>query len=384
MIKVFIIAGESSGDNLGAALMRAMKAKNSDIEFIGVGGDAMQKEGLKTIFPMQELSVMGIAEVLPKLFKILARIRQTIDAILQEKPNVVVTIDSPDFCFRVVKKLKSKTKAIPCVHYVAPSVWAWRPNRAKKVAQFLDCILTLLPFEPPYFEAHHLRAVFVGHPIVEKSSARGDGNRFRKKYALKDSAPIFCMLPGSRMSELSRLLGKFSETADKILHHHPDMVIVIPTLPHLKNYIEKFFVGRGINPILITSEEDKFDCFVASALALAASGTVSLELALADTPHIIAYKLSPVSAWVAKNFIKIPYVNLVNILLNRPVVPELLLEQCEPVPMYKALINLLDDKNARTTQLMGFREALIKVGQGDLQTPSQKAADAVFSVMGKK
>jgi lipid-A-disaccharide synthase len=383
MIKVFIIAGESSGDNLGAALMRAMKAKNSDIEFTGVGGDAMQKEGLKTIFPMQELSVMGIAEVLPKLFKILARIRQTVDVILQEKPDVVVTIDSPDFCFRVVKKLKSKTKAIPCVHYVAPSVWAWRPARAKKVAQFLDCILTLLPFEPPYFEAHHLRAVFVGHPIVEKSSARGDGNRFRKKYALKDSAPIFCMLPGSRMSELSRLLGKFSETADKILHHHPDMVIVIPTLPHLKGYIEKFFVGRGINPILITSEEDKFDCFAASALALAASGTVSLELALADTPHIIAYKLSPVSAWVAKNFIKIPYVNLVNILLNRPVVPELLLEQCEPMPMYKALINLLDDKNARTTQLMGFREALIKVGQGDLQTPSQKAADAVFSVMEK-
>jgi lipid-A-disaccharide synthase len=383
MTKVFLIAGESSGDNLGAALMRAMKVKNSDIEFIGVGGDAMQKEGLKTIFPMQELSVMGIAEVLPKLFKILARIRQTVDVILQEKPDVVVTIDSPDFCFRVAKKLKAKTKAIPCVHYVAPSVWAWRPARAKKVAQFLDCILTLLPFEPPYFEAHHLRAVFVGHPIVEKSSARGDGNRFRKKYGLKDSAPIFCMLPGSRMSELSRLLGKFSETADKILHHHPDMVIVIPTLPHLKSFIEKFFVGRGINPILITSEEDKFDCFVASALALAASGTVSLELALADTPHIIAYKLSPVSAWVAKNFIKIPYVNLVNILLNRPVVPELLLEQCEPVPMYKALINLLDDKNARTTQLMGFREALIKVGQGDLQTPSQKAADAIFSVIEK-
>ncbi|MBU6475282.1 MAG: lipid-A-disaccharide synthase, partial [Alphaproteobacteria bacterium] len=248
-LRIFLIAGEASGDFLGASLMRALRAKCPEgVEFAGIGGNLMREAGLESLFPMEELSVMGLAEVLPRLFKILRRIKQTATAIAQSKPDAVVTIDSPDFCFRVVKKVKAKDAATPCIHYVAPSVWAWRPGRAKKVARFLDHILTLLPFEPPYFEAHDLAATFVGHPIVEKLSSRGDGDRFRKKYDIDAAQKILCLLPGSRMSELSRLLERFTKATDIVLRDRPDLLVVVPTLPHLKARIQDFFVGKGINP----------------------------------------------------------------------------------------------------------------------------------------
>ncbi|MCK5555842.1 MAG: lipid-A-disaccharide synthase, partial [Alphaproteobacteria bacterium] len=284
---------------------------------------------------------------------------------------------------RVIKKVKSKTKSIPCVHYVAPSVWAWRPRRAKKVSQFLDHILTLLPFEPPYFEKHGLESTFVGHPVVERLSRRGNGEIFLQKHGIRGTQPILCLLPGSRMSEISRLLKKFCETATIVLQRRPDTVIVVPTLPHLKKHLEKFFVGKGINPILIDRNEDKFDCFSASTAALAASGSVSLELAITDTPHIIAYKMSPISAWIARKMVKTSYANLVNIILDRPVVPELLQERCEVEIISKEILELLESKDARASQLMYFREALIKVGLGDPESPSQKAAKAVLSVINK-
>ncbi len=382
-LRIFLIAGEASGDFLGAGLMRSLKEEHPDTEFFGVGGNLMTEAGLTSSFPMKEISIMGIAEVLPKLIHILARIRQMSSEILKTKPDVVVTIDSPDFCFRVVKKVKSKTKSIPCVHYVAPSVWAWRPKRAKKVSQFLDHILTLLPFEPPYFEKHGLESTFVGHPVVERLSRRGNGEIFLQKHGIRGTQPILCLLPGSRMSEISRLLKKFCETATIVLQRRPDTVIVVPTLPHLKKHLEKFFVGKGINPILIDRNEDKFDCFSASTAALAASGSVSLELAITDTPHIIAYKMSPISAWIARKMVKTSYANLVNIILDRPVVPELLQERCEVEIISKEILELLESKDARASQLMYFREALIKVGLGDPESPSQKAAKAVLSVINK-
>jgi lipid-A-disaccharide synthase len=379
-LRFFIAAGEASGDKLGADLMRALKNRHPGAVFAGVGGRHMQAEGLESLFPMEDLSVMGIAEVLPRLFTILSRIGQTAKAAIRMQPHAVITIDSPDFCFRVVKKIKARDKSIPCVHYVAPSVWAWRPKRAQYVAGFLDHLMTLLPFEPPYFTQHGLDATFVGHPIIERMSNRGDAGRFRRKYGLTAEQPVFCMLPGSRMSELSRLLEKFSETADIVLQRKHNAVIVIPTLPHLKPYIEKFFTGRGINPILVTEEDDKFDSFAAGIAAIAASGTVTLELALADTPHIIAYKLNPASAWLIRHLIKTPFVNLINILMRRAVVPELLLQDCEPGPMSKALLKLMENKDARAAQLVDFRQALVKLGLGDPQAPSAKAADVVLKI----
>ncbi|MBI3441368.1 MAG: lipid-A-disaccharide synthase [Proteobacteria bacterium] len=381
--RIFLIAGEASGDHLGASLMRAIRGICPEVQFSGIGGRQMVGEGLDSLFPMSDLSVVGIVEVLPKLFHILSRLRQTTHQILLERPDAVVTIDSPDFCFRVIRRVKKKARSIPCIHYVAPSVWAWRPGRAWKVAQFLDHILTLLPFEPRYFEVHGLAATCVGHPIVERVSQRGDGARFRRKYGIKDSQPILCVLPGSRMSELSTLLEIFGEVANIILRKSPDAVIAIPTLPHLRSYVEKFFIGKGINPILTEQEEDKFDCFSASTAAIAASGTVSLELAITDTPHIIAYKVNPVTAWVAKRLLKTPYVNLINILLHKHVVPELLQENCDPERLSQELTRLLEKKDARTAQLMDFREALIQLGLGDIESPSQKAAKTIFSVIEK-
>lgn len=379
----FVIAGEASGDLLGAGLLSALKRHYPEARFVGIGGQHMQKEGLESIFPMHELSVMGVFEVIPRLWRILSRLRQTVDHIVKLKPAALITIDSPDFSFRVASRVKEKTKAIPCIHYVAPSVWAWRPERALKISRYLDHLLALLPFEPPYFTRYGLPTTFVGHSIVEHIGHRGDEMRFRAQHGLRADQPVFCMLPGSRMSELSRLLKKFLETADIVLRNRHQAVIVIPTLPHLRGCIEKFFVGAGINPIIVTTHEEKLDAFAASRAAIAASGTVTLELALTDTPHIIAYKLNTLSAWVAKRLIKTPYVNLINILLGRKVVPELLLDECEPGPMSQALLRLLDDKDARSEQMMEFRRALLMLGMGDPETPSEKAAAAVASVIEK-
>lgn len=379
----FVIAGEASGDLLGAGLMNALKRRYPDAQFVGIGGQQMQKEGLESIFPMHELSVMGVLEVVPRLWSIMSRLRQTVNHIVRIKPAAVITIDSPDFCFRVASRVKEKAKDIPCVHYVAPSVWAWRPERAQKISRYLDHLLTLLPFEPPYFTRYSLPTTFVGHPIVEHIGHRGDEMRFRSKHNLRGDQPVFCMLPGSRMSELSRLLKKFLETADIVLRNRHQAVIVIPTLPHLRTHIEKFFAGEGINPIIVTTHEEKLDAFAASRAAIAASGTVTLELALTDTPHIIAYKMNGMSAWIAKKLIKTPYVNLINILLGKKVVPELLLDECEPGPMSKELLRLLDDKDARSEQMMEFRRALIMLGMGDPEMPSEKAAAAIAGVIEK-
>jgi lipid-A-disaccharide synthase len=384
MIKVFLIAGEASGDVLGASLMQGLKRQKSDIAFFGVGGPKMREEGLKSLFPMQELSVMGIAEILPRLFTILRRISQTAKAIVEIQPDVVVTIDSPDFCFRVIKKAKAKGSKVPFVHYVAPSVWAWRPKRAEKVARFLDHLLALLPFEPPYFTVHGLQTTFVGHPIVECVKQRGDEQKFRQKYKISADHPIISLLPGSRMSELDRLLDKFTQAVEIVLRQKHQAVVVVPTLPHLEQHIRAWFVGKGINPIIITDTAEKFDAFAASSVAIAASGTVSLELAVSDTPHIIAYKLSPLSAWLARYLVKTPFVNLVNILLKRTAIPELLLENCEPQPMAKELLRLMDDREARAAQMMDFRQALIKLGLSDPETPEKRAADAVIKVITNK
>lgn len=377
----YLIAGEASGDLLGAGLIAALRRRYADARFVGIGGECMQKEGLETLFPMHELSVMGVFEVLPRLWSIMARIRQAVNHIIKLRPAALITIDSPDFCFRVSAKVKEKTSGIPCVHYVAPSVWAWRPERAQKISRFLDHLLTLLPFEPPYFTRYGLQTTFVGHPVVEHIGHRGDEMRFRAKHNLRNDQPVLCMLPGSRMSELSRLLKKFLQTADIVLQNRHQAVIVIPTLPHLRKHVEKFFAGEGINPIIVTTHEEKLDAFAASRAAIAASGTVTLELALTDTPHIIAYKLNAMSAWVAKKLIKTPYVNLINILLGKKVVPELLLDDCEPGPMSKELLRLLDDKEARSEQMMEFRRALIMLGMGDPESPSEKAAAAIADII---
>jgi lipid-A-disaccharide synthase len=376
---VFLIAGEPSGDLLGARLMAAMRRKSDKpIRFAGIGGDRMIAEGLETLFPLHELSLMGIAELLSRLPNLIRRLKQTAEEVRRRRPDVVVTIDAPDFCFRIAKRLKGS--GIPFVHYVAPTVWAWRPGRARKIAAFLDHLLALLPFEPPYFEREGLPCTFVGHSIVEGDAASGDGARFRAGHGIAPETRLLTVLPGSRRSEISRLLPDFKATLERLAPHHPGLVAVVPTVPHVRDTVAAEVAEWSIPAILVEGDRDKYDAFAASEVALAASGTVALELALARLPAVIAYRMHPVTVGLYRRFIRVKYANLVNIMLDRMLVPEFLQENCTPDNLAGAVGRLLDDPAARQEQRDGVAEVARWLGQGG-PPPSERAADVVFAVL---
>ncbi|MEG3617494.1 lipid-A-disaccharide synthase [Magnetovibrio sp. PR-2] len=376
-MKVFVIAGENSGDALGASLMKSLTAKTDGaIEFRGVGGPEMQAQGLSSLFPMTDLAVMGVFEVLPRLRLLLKRMNQTAHAIEREKPDVVVTIDAPDFCFRVVKKLRKRHNQVPVVHYVAPSVWAWRAGRAEKVAKFLDHLLCLLPFEPPYFHKEGLDATFVGHPVVTGNLDAGDGPSFRTHHAIDPEAPLLCLLPGSRTGEVTRLLGVFGETASRLATQYPKLSVVIPSVDHLKTHIEEM-TSSWTMPVTVVGPAQKADAFAASTIAIAASGTVTLELAMAKLPHVIGYRMNALTAMLARRLIKTPFVNLINICLGREAVPELLLENCTADNLAHELSRLMDDEALRNQQIDAATAALNALGYGG-PSPGDLAADVVI------
>jgi len=381
---IFIVAGEPSGDKIASGFMRELKKINPQIKFSGIAGVNMKAEGMESLFPLEELSVMGIIEVLPKLFKLISRINFTAKHIVKEKPDAVVFMDAPDFCFRVAKKVKKLDKSIPLIHYVAPTVWAWRPKRAKKISKFIDHLLTLFPFEPPYFSKHGLNTVCVGHPVVERPVIENALELFRKKHSLRSDERVLTVLPGSRNHELDELLQIYYEALNKILEKEPQLVVVIPTLPHLKPRIKEFFKGKGINPIVITDEEEKFSCFAASSVAIAASGTVSLELASMDTPHLITYKVNKLTASLARLLVKTKYYNIINIMMDNVVIPELLQEECDANLIAKEIIALLKDKNTSKKQSAVFEEVMRQLGRNEDKTPSQKVAEFVLSVIDNK
>lgn len=374
---VYLIAGEPSGDILGARLMAALKQRGT-FAFAGVGGPEMKSQGLVSLFPMEDLSVMGLAEVLPHLPKLIARIRQTRADIRARHPAVLVSIDSPDFCFRVASKLRGE--GIKLVHYVAPSVWAWKPGRAKKIAGFLDHLLALLPFEPPYFECHGLETTFVGHPVVESGADSGDGAGFRNRHGIADDAPLLVVLPGSRGGEIRRLLPVFADTVARLSAHRPGLRVVVPAIDRLAAEISTGVADWPTGALVVTGEAEKFDAFAAADVALAASGTVALELAMSATPTVIAYRLNPLTAWVAKGLVKTPYVNLVNIVLGRRAVPEFLLADCRADLLSAAVGELLDDMSARREQVEAAKEALKLLGK-DGPPPSGRAADAIIKTI---
>lgn len=376
---VFLIAGEPSGDLIGARLMAALKAQTGGaVRFAGIGGERMQAEGLDSLFPMEELTLMGIAELLPKARHLLARIRETARAAQDMAPDVMVTIDAPGFAFRVGRRLPDRR--FPLVHYVAPTVWAWRPGRARKIARFLDHILVLLPFEPPYFEREGLKASFVGHPIVETAAGRGDGRRFRVAHGIPDDAPLLCILPGSRRTEVSRLLPVFGETVRRLAAGRPDLRVVVPTVAGVANIVTAAVEQWPVPVTVVRGDDAKYDAFAAAQAALAASGTVALELAMADLPAVIAYKVQPLTAWIVRRLVRIRYANLVNIILDRPAVPEFLQEGCRPELLAPAVARLLDDPAAAAAQRADAREAIRRLGQ-DGPPPSMRAASVILDVI---
>lgn len=377
---IFLVAGEPSGDALGGRLMAALKAScGGGVRFAGIGGAAMAAEGLTSLFPMEELTLMGLAEVLPHVPRLRRRIHETAAQARALRPDVVVTIDSPGFSFRVARRLAGA--GIPLVHYVAPSVWAWRPGRAREVAGFLDHLMALLPFEPPYFEAEGLACTFVGHPVLESGAGGGDGAAFRRRHGIGADVPLLCLLPGSRRGEVSRLLPVFAETAGMLAARRPGLEVVVPSVAGLAGGIAG--APWPLPARVVTGESEKFDAFAAADAALAASGTVALELAMAATPAVIAYRMHPLTGWLARRLVRVPYVSLVNLVLDRPVMPELLLGECRSERLAAAVGSLLDDAEARAAQAGAAAEALARLGV-DGPPPSRRAAAVVLDVIARR
>ena len=383
---IYLIAGEPSGDRLGARLMSALKAEHSGpLRFRGIGGEMMERQGLTSLFPITDLSVMGLAEVLPRLPRLLRRIRETVDDVVSSHPAILVTIDAPDFGLRVARRVSARntdSRGVSLVHYVAPSVWAWKAGRARKMAAYLDRVMTLLPFEPDYFTRVGLAADFVGHPVLESAVGEADGWAFRARHGFARDARMICLLPGSRAGEIDRLMPILCQTTELLGDLYPDLVYVLPTVSHMEARVRKHLSAWSRQPVVVTGEAAKFDAFAASNVAIAASGTVALELAMARIPNVIIYKMNPVTSWLARKIVKSKYVNLVNILLDEEAVPELLLENCRPEWIADEASKLLSDAEAIGRQRQKLGDALLKLSHGGLQ-PSRAAARVVLDTMKK-
>lgn len=380
MLTVYLVAGEPSGDLLASRLMRALKKKTGGaVRFYGVGGETMAQEGLTSLFDSSELAVMGLMEVIPSIPRILKRISQTVQDIVDKKPDVVVTVDSWSFSARVNKALKARKTGIPQFHYVAPQVWAWKKKRAKTCGRYIDELFALLPYEPPYFEPHGLKTDFVGHPVVEGGASKGDGAAFRKEYGIAAGAPLLCVLPGSRRSETKYLLPVFQETVSRLKRKYPALRVVVPTVVTVAEKVKKAVASWDVPVTVVTGEKARYDAFAAANAALAASGTVALELAMARVPYCIAYKMNPISSFLAPLVVKGKYVNLVNILADKLIVKEFLLKNCRADWLANEVDLLLSDETYRQTQISQASQVLNLLGAGQAETPSDKVADILLA-----
>lgn len=376
---VFVVAGEPSGDALGAKLMEGLQnLTGGAVRFAGVGGDAMRLKGFDSLFPLSDLAVMGLVEVLPRLPRLIRRLKQTAEAVASMRPDVVVTIDSPGFNVRLARRLRGL--GIPVVHYVAPSVWAWRPGRAKRMVGLFDHLMALLPFEPPYFDTVGLPCTFVGHPVLESGADRADGAAFRQRHGIGADVPVLVCLPGSRHSETNRLLPVFAETVRRLAADRPTLRVVVPTVETVVDAVVQDTAGWPSNPIVVKEIGERYAAFAAADVALAASGTVAVELALAGVPTVIAYRVNGLTAWLARRLIKVRYVNLINIVLGREAVPERLQGACRPDILAANILNLLNNADAAASQKKDVAEALRILGRHDA-SPSLRAARTVLAVM---
>ncbi|MEO6298089.1 MAG: lipid-A-disaccharide synthase, partial [Paracoccaceae bacterium] len=322
-MKLFLIAGEPSGDRLGAALMAGLVELSPDSRFQGVGGPLMQAQGLSSMFPMEELSIMGIAEVLPKYLHLKRRIRECADAVIAAGPAALITIDSPDFCLRVAALVKAARPDLRTIHYVAPSVWAWRPGRAAKMARVIDHVLALLPFEPSYMTAAGMTCDFVGHPVVTEPRATA-----AERASMAGPYPLILALPGSRKSEVSRLAPVIGATLAQIKQVHPEVRVALPTVRGVAQLVRELSASWEVQPEIIEDPIRKRAAFAAADVAIAASGTVSLELAANQVPMVIAYKLHPLTFWLMRRAALIDTVTLVNLVSETRLVPDFLGPDC--------------------------------------------------------
>ncbi len=392
--RLFLVAGEPSGDLLGGALLAGLRQLCGDgLVLDGVGGPAMAAEGLTSRFPMEELSVMGLAEVLPRVPNLLRRIRETGDAAAAMAPDALVTIDSPDFSLRVARRARARRPKLRVIHYVAPSVWAWRPGRARKMARVVDHVLALLPFEPPYMQAAGMTCDFVGHPVAAEPQATPEEvAAIRAELGVAPGQRLLIVLPGSRHGEVTRLGPVFAEVIHRLRAADPGLAVVLPAaapvVDALGGLLPPDAAGwpRLLDPRGRTkaeAEARKRAIFAAADAALPASGTVSLELAAAGTPMVIAYTANPLTGWIVMRMRLIDTATLVNLVTDTRVVPEFFLGNCTPNKITPAVADLLEDPAAAATQRAVGARAMDLLGRGG-EPPGLRAARSVLAAIGRE
>jgi lipid-A-disaccharide synthase len=376
MTLIYIIAGEQSGDVLGARLIRALRAARPDLEFTGIGGPRMAELGFETLFPMHELAVMGLLEVLPRIRRLRRLLQNTVDDIRTKRPDVVVTIDSPGFTLRVLRQIPQFRR----VHYVAPQVWAWKPKRVHEFPGLWDKLLCLLPFEPEWFAAHGLEGSFVGHPVLESGADQGDAARFRARHGIAADAQVLILMPGSRRSEVPRLLPVFAQTLDLLAPRLPGLVPVVPVASAVAETVREATSAWKVAPVIVTELEDKHDSYAAASAALTKSGTSTLELALAGVPMAVTYRVNPLTAVIARRMIKVKHVAMVNLLAGRELVPELLQQDCRPERLAETVEALIRDPAMARAQREGFGAIMASLHPAG-ELPSAAAAREVLELL---
>ncbi len=379
-----LVCGEPSGDALGAQLMAGLKVLAEDrVSFTGVGGLAMEREGLKSLYPLDATAVMGLREVVPAIPAILRRVKQAVDFAVQTRPDAVVVIDSPDFTHRVARALRKRDPSIRTVDYVAPQVWASRAYRARAMARYFDLVLALFPFEVPFFEKYGLKAVFVGHPVVERAARMTGGAALRARLGIAADVPLLALLPGSRTSEIRFILPTFREAVDLLAKKIPGLVTVLPTVPHVAAKVRAATQNWATPLHILEGEADKYAAFNAATIALAASGTVTAELALSRTPMVVAYKVGGLTYFLSRWMMLVKHFTLINILLDREAVPEYLQEAATPPVLAGAVAHLFADEKARAAQVSAMNDFAALLGEKD-EPPSLRAARVLLDFVEKR
>jgi lipid-A-disaccharide synthase len=376
--KIWMLAGEASGDVLGARLILALRAQRDNLDFHGVGGPRMELAGFTSLFPMRDLAVMGLAEILPRLRSLNRRLEEAVADIKQQKPDLVVTIDSPGFALRLLKRIKPL--GIKRIHYVGPQVWAWRESRVKKFPGLWDKLLCLLPFEVDFFASHNVPAIFVGHPVLQSGADEGDAARFRARHNIAEDTKIIVLMPGSRRTEAPRLMPVFGRTMALLAKDFPSILPVIPSSPVVAEIVRKAAFTWPIKPLIITELSDKHDAYAAAGAALTKSGTSTLELALARVPMAVTYRVNPLTAALARRLIRVKHVAMVNLLAGREIVPELLQQDCTAEKLRDVLGILLTNESVSTVQRDAFSEVMASLHAPE-GTASDAAARAVLDVL---
>ncbi len=380
-LRIFVVAGEHSGDALGEKLMRALsELTQGQVQFSGVGGEGMERQGLVSIFPLHEVAVMGPLSILKHLPRLVRRVHGTVAACIAADPDVVVIIDAPEFTHPIAKRIRKRRPELPIIDYVSPSVWAWRPGRARKMRAYVDHVLALLPFEP----AAHERlggppCTYAGHPLIERIDAmRGiDAEPLAEKLGLDRARPVLVVLPGSRASEIGRLIGPFAETLGLLRSGGLNPEVIIPVVPSARARVEAAISKWPVKPYLVEGDDAKFASFRLATAALAASGTVTLELALCRVPSVVGYRVDPVAAPVLRRALKLPSVVLPNLVAGHNIYPEFHQEACSAANLAAALKPLLSDTPQRAAQLAGLDTIPARMQPPD-QTPSLAAAAIVL------